>query len=179
MSSEYKEKEIKVLDVNVEELKKALEYMGAKKVFDNERTFITFDDENNSFQSKNKIIRLTDEGKLKLSISYLDSSGQKETIKLFTSREKETTDFLNQLGVVPIAKVESNRISYELDGIDFDIDIFPHIPPFLEIDLENLDYPVTDLLKKLNLESNRVVEMGTEDIFRELGFDYFDIFKIN
>ena len=40
---QYIEKEIKILDVNIPQLQKTLEAMGATKVFDADRTFITFD----------------------------------------------------------------------------------------------------------------------------------------
>jgi adenylate cyclase class IV len=55
--------------------------------------------------------------------------------------------------------VKSHRISYELGNIDFDIDKFPNIPAFLEIDIENLEISVEELLKKLDLDSNEVVVM--------------------
>ena len=78
--------------------------------------------------------------------------------------------------------MEAPRISYELGKIDFDIDKFPAIPAFLEIDIENIEeegYTVEDLLKKLGLENNKVVVKGTEDIHELYGVDYFDVYKAN
>ncbi len=105
----------------------------------------------------------------------------KEAIKFKTSRLKETMNFFHQLGLNPISNVRENRISYEMGKIDFDIDKFPAIPAFLEIDIEFLEdegYKLDDLLKKLGLENNRVVVMGTEDIHKLYGIDYFEKYKV-
>lgn len=94
---------------------------------------------------------------------------------------KETLDFFSEMGFNPISKVKAKRISYELGKIDFDIDKFPLIPPFLEIDIENIQkegYATSQLLKTLGLENNKVVVMGTEDIHKLYNIDYFEEYKI-
>lgn len=86
------------------------------------------------------------------------------------------------MGLDPISKVSVPRISYELGKIDFDIDSFPAIPSFLEIDIEHIEdegYSVESLLKELGLENNKVVVMGTEDIHKLYNIDYFDVYKSN
>ena len=182
--SEYKEHEIKVLDVNVEEVCKKLEEIGAKKVYDDVRTIIALDTEDRHFlNDKDKLIRVTDEGSIKVTMHVNQSKPDiKSGIKFKTSRLKETMDFFHEMGLDPISKVEAPRISYELGKIDFDIDKFPAIPAFLEIDIENIEeegYTVEDLLKKLGLENNKVVVKGTEDIHELYGVDYFDVYKAN
>ena len=65
--------------------------------------------------------------------------------------------------------------------IDFDIDSFPLVPPFLEIDIEHITeegYTVENLLKKLGLENNIVVEMGTEDIHKLYHIGYFEAYQV-
>lgn len=180
--SEYKEHEIKVLDVNIEELIIKLEAIGATKVYDDERTIIAIDTKDKTYLTKHdKLIRVTDEGSIKVTMHVNQSKPDiKEGIKFKTSRLKETMDFFHEMGLDPITKVTSHRISYELGKIDFDIDKFPSIPPFLEIDIENIEnegYTVDSLLEKLGLQNNRVVVMGTEDIHKEYGIDYFDEYK--
>lgn len=64
---EYKEHEIKVLDVDIEQLVKKLDEIGAKKVYDDERTIIALDTkERMFFNEKDKLIRVTDEGSIKV-----------------------------------------------------------------------------------------------------------------
>lgn len=180
--NEYKEHEIKVLDVDIENLTKKLEEIGAKKVYDDVRTIIALDTEDRHFlNQKDKLIRVTDEGSIKVTMHVHQSQPEiKEGIKFKTSRLKETMDFFHEMGLDPISKVKAPRISYELGKIDFDIDSFPAISPFLEIDIEHINeegYNVESLLKKLGLENNKVVVMGTEDIHKLYNVDYFEVYK--
>ena len=180
--NEYKEHEIKVLDVDIEEVCKKLEEIGAKKVYDDVRTIIALDTEDRHFlNDKDKLIRVTDEGSIKVTMHVNQSKPDiKSGIKFKTSRLKETMDFFHEMGLDPISKVEAPRVSYELGKIDFDIDNFPAIPAFLEIDIENIEeegYTVEELLEKLGLENNKVVVMGTEDIHELYGVDYFEVYK--
>ena len=171
-----------MLDVDIEEVCKKLEEIGAKKVYDDVRTIIALDTEDRHFlNDKDKLIRVTDEGSIKVTMHVNQSKPDiKSGIKFKTSRLKETMDFFHEMGLDPISKVEAPRISYELGKIDFDIDKFPAIPAFLEIDIENIEeegYTVESLLAKLGLENNRVVVKGTEDIHELYGVDYFDVYK--
>ncbi len=180
--NEYKEHEIKVLDVDIVKLVENLEKLGAKKVYDDTRTIIALDTEDKMFlNQKDKLIRITDEGSIKVTMHVNQSKPEiKEGIKFKTSRLKETMDFFHEMGLNPISKVKANRISYELGKIDFDIDKFPSIPPFLEIDIEFLNdegYTLESLLKVLELEDNQIVVMGTEDIHKLYGVDYFEQYK--
>lgn len=181
--NEYKEHEIKVLNVNVQELVKRLEKIGAKKVYDDDRTIIALDTPERMFLNKqDKLIRVTDEGSIKVTMHVNQNKPEiKEGIKFKTSRLKETMDFFHELGLDPISKVKAKRISYELGKIDFDIDKFPVIPAFLEIDIEFLEeegYTLESLLKALELEDNKIVVMGTEDIHKLYGIDYFSEYKV-
>ena len=183
MINEYKEHEIKVLDVDIEQLVKKLDKLGAKKVYDDERTIIALDTKDKMFLNKqDKLIRVTDEGSIKVTMHVNQSKPEiKEGIKFKTSRLKETIDFFHQLGLDPISKVKAKRISYELGKIDFDIDKFPAIPAFLEIDIEFLKeegYELKQLLKELGLENNKIVVMGTEDIHNLYGKGYFNEYKV-
>lgn len=182
--NEYKEHEIKVLDVDVDTLTKKIKEMGAKKVYDDTRTIIALDTEDKQFlNQRDKLIRVTDEGSIKVTMHVHQSQPEiKAGIKFKTSRLKETMDFFHEMGLDPISRVEVPRISYELGKIDFDIDSFPAIPPFLEIDIEHIEeegYTVESLLKKLGLENNKVVVMGTEDIHGLYDIDYFEVYKTN
>lgn len=174
----YIEHEVKILDIDVEKVQSKLEALGAVKVYDDERVLTTFDTKDFGYKSQRKSIRLTEEGKLKLSVSS-GCGESKETVKLFTSRKEETVDFLSQLGLYPITEVKARRISYEWNEVDFDIDIFSEIPAFLEIDIERLTIPLEELLIQLGLNEKRRVVMGTKEIFQEVyGKDFYELFKI-
>jgi len=183
MRTEYHEHEIKILDVDIPKLERNLQNLGAIKVYDGTRTITTYDTADRHFlQEEDKLIRITEEGSIKVTMhvhqTYPDI---KEGIKFKTSRLKETADFFHELGLDPICRVKAPRISYELGDIDFDIDSFPAIPPFLEIDTEYLaesGYTIEELLQRLDLADNQIVTMGSEDIHKLYNVDYFDIYKI-
>lgn len=183
MLEEYQEQEIKVLDVEVESLKKKLESIGAKKVYDDDREIITLDTpEMEYLLQKDKLIRITEEGSIKVTMHIHQSNPEiKKEIKFKVSRMKEALDFFSEMGLKMITKVKAHRISYELGKIDFDIDEFPSIPPFLEIDQEFLSeegYTLESLLEKLELSSHEIVKMGTEDIHNHYGIPYFEEYRV-
>lgn len=177
----FTEQEIKILDIDPKEIQSKLEEMGAKKVFDADRVFTTFDTPDRKYTAQNTTIRLTEEDKLKLSIRTLKKDGKKDSVKVFTSRKQETVDFLDRLGLSSVAEVKSHRVSYELgegNVVDVDIDEFPGIPPFVEIDLEFLPMPLEEFLIKLGLAGREPMDITTEEIYSYYGKDYFELFKI-
>ena len=178
MENIYIEKEVKVLDIFPERIVKRLEKLGAKKVFDADRIFTTLDYSGKRLSKENKEVRLTEEGKLKLSWEAKISENSKETIKLFVSRKQETLDFLNRLGLVPVAIVKSHRTSFEWEDIDFDIDTFPKIPPFLEIDLGDSEKSLEEIVNLLELRAKKTLKASTKEVYKQYGIDYYKEFKV-
>ncbi len=165
--------EIKILDIDVEALEQKLLSIGAKKVFDDMRVITYF---SNVHDTQEPFLKLTEEGKLKLS-SQNDQTH--EEVKLFVSRKEECVQLLATLDYLPVSEVRSRRISYELDGIDFDIDCFPGIPPFLEVDMgENSNVSFEEMLATLEIKNNRQEQMSTPQIVALYGKSYFDLFRI-
>lgn len=179
MTNTYMEKEIKVLNVDTSKLKKRLEELGAKKVFDDNRIITTLDTKTRFYHGQDKLLRVTEEGSVKVSLHINNSKpNMKQVIKYKASRAKEVFDLFEGLELHPYTRVSAHRTSYEYNGIDFDIDEFPSIPPFCEIDLENLNVPLSNLLDSCQLSDLKVVDIGTEDIFKSYNLDYFELFKI-
>ncbi|MBN1263205.1 MAG: CYTH domain-containing protein [Candidatus Pacebacteria bacterium] len=178
MDKDYFEDEVKVLDVSPEHLKRVFAKIKAKKVFDDKRLFTSFDYPNLKLTKNGKGVRLTEEGKLKLSFTTKLSTKSKETIKLFVSRKKEAVDFLDRLGLKPIAECPSHRISWEWKGVDFDLDQFPQIPPFLEIDPGDSGIALKKILELLDLGNREVVTLSTREVYTKYGKDYLKLFAI-
>jgi len=173
------EKEIKVLEIIPEEVCHRLEQLGAQKVFDGVRTITHFDTPHHDLAQSGKTLKLTEEGDLKLTTTIPVSSDVYDEMKTKVGSKKEVVGILAALGFLPVAEVHAHRTSYELDGIDYDIDSFPGIPPFLEIDLEAAPDSQDELLQRLGIENNCVVVMSTPQVFREYGKYYLEEFKIN
>jgi adenylate cyclase class 2 len=168
-----KNQEIKILNIDVMQVQERLIEIGAKKVFDDIRVITYFKNKNDTGQP---FLKLTQEEKLKLTSQNLVTH---EEIKLFVSRKEECLTLLGTLGYSAVSEVRARRISYEINGIDCDIDIFPEVPPFMEVDMgSSTDFELKDFLLKLNCLENKKEHISTPDLFHAYGKDYFEIFKI-
>lgn len=175
--NDYFEHEVKVLNVDVETLKNRLIDEGAKVVFSGNRIISTFDDDDYSYAKRDILIRLTEEGSIKITVHINNTSVNRQIIKLHVMEDRDKSkDFLYALHLYERTRLNSYRTSFELGNVDFDIDQFPLIPPFLEIDTENLKCSLKTLLSTLGLETNQIVTCGTEEIFKMYGIDYFSSF---
>lgn len=174
----YYENELKVLDINVSSSVAILESIGAKLVYNGIRNISTYDTLDLELKKKDILLRLTNEGKIKLTVHVGNSRSDRDVIRIHPGNSEEIcNDFLQSIGFIKQTSVESHRISYELNGMDFDIDCFPKIPPFMEIDMSNSIYDITQLKKILCIKNNTIIRCGTEAIFERYGLDYYEIFK--
>lgn len=165
--------EIKILDIDIKETMLRLESLGANKVYDDTRVVTYF---KNSNDERAPFLKLTEEEKLKLS-SQNDET--REEIKLFVSRKQECVALLATLDYVPVSEVSARRVSYELGATDIDIDVFPGIPAFAEVDLgDDSELTIEQLLAEIGLSDNKCGEMSTPDIFKHYEKDYFEEFSI-
>ncbi len=168
----YPNVETKVLDVEVEPLIQRMRGIGALQVFDAERTITHLDDGTGRLRKKN--LKLTEKDKLKLSI---DTEEEHSTVKLFVSRKGECIDMFAALGIHPIAVSRARRTSFEWEGVDFDIDQFPGIPPFLEVDVAESAHTLEEVLTTLELVGKEHGMLSTPQIYERYGLDYFERFK--
>ena len=132
------EAEIKFLEIDREKTIRKLENLGAKKVFEGYITDLFFDFENMELTKNNKLLRLRKlENKAKLTFKEKITE---EKCKLANELELEVSDFkamktvLENLGLKVIWKVEKHRTSFVLENARFEIDSYPGIPVFLEIE---------------------------------------------
>ena len=177
---EYKEKEKKILAVDPIFFEENMKKIGAVKVYDGIRDIITFDTPDFQLRAKGKDIRITEEEKIKLScdIRKKIGSGNEYGIKVFVSRTKEMIAILAELDLVPVAKCSTPRVSYKWEGVDFDLDTFAEIDPFLEIDLGESNKSLNEVLDLIELTKHQIVEMSTQEVYKYYGKDYFEVFKI-
>ena len=69
MDPDYFEKEVKILDVDINDLVQRLESINAEKVFDDERTITYLDNEEGKIKNSGQVLKVTEEGSVKVSIS--------------------------------------------------------------------------------------------------------------
>lgn len=162
MHTEY---ELRVLDINKEEIIKKLEELGAEKIadFDYKRRVYNFHP-----AADHKWIRLrTDGRKTTLTIKKLESleiDGTKE-LEIEVSDFDETDMILNELGYTAHTYQENKRIRYMLNGVEFDIDSWPYIPTYLEIEGKS-EESVKEMVKLLNVDESKITTIDVQGVFK-------------
>lgn len=138
-----KEIEVKILEVDKEEVIKKLKELGAKKVFDGKIKTSYFDSDDEWLKRDGKVLRLREKGReLKLTIKKGIS---KEEAKIMEEFEVGLDEFepikniLNGLGLKEIQKIVKHRASYVLGDMHFEFDTHTGIPTFLEIEGPSLE----------------------------------------
>ena len=162
-----KEVEVKVLEVDKDEIvKKLLEY-GAQKTYEGPVVNILFD-KGKELQEKHQTLRLRKMGE-KYIITFKQKLS-KEATKISEEIETEIADYdkaeaiLKGLGFAPTYFPEKQRESYKLEDMTFDFDTYEMIPTILEIESESED-KVLEWCKKLELDMDKVKSWNTRDLF--------------
>lgn len=163
MAIEY---EVRILDISIEEIIARLEKLGAYKVGKFHQKRFVYD--YNPVQ-KGRWIRLRSNGKettLTLKeIKSLRIDGTSE-LEIVVSDFDETNRILNKLGYEPRTFQENFRIEYRLDTVAFDIDMWPGIPAYLEIEGQS-EKDVLDALEKLKFSSSSFTTKDVDTIYHD------------
>ena len=168
MNTEIEER---ILEINKEEVIAKLEAMGAKKVGDWFQKRYVYD-----FNPKrgNEWVRLRSNG-IETTLTYknVESSeinGTKE-LEIGVSDFEETNQMLNILGFTPKAYQENMRTRYYLDHIEIDIDTWPLIPTYVEIEADSVE-EVKRVEKLLGLSEGKVTTLNCQSLYlEEYGID--------
>lgn len=169
--------EARILEINKEEFIKKLESLGAKKIDDYEQKRYVYD-----FNpiKPHKWIRLRTDGK-KASLTIKEI--QNDTIKGTKELEIEVSDFdvtnkiLNELGYIRRAYQENKRTRYVYHGIEIDIDTWPLIPTYVELE-GNDEKEIYDFILKLGYHKEDLITYGVSKIYEHYGIsidDYKDL----
>ena len=171
MHTEY---EVRILEIDVDSIKKKLDEVGATFEWDRVQKRYVYD-----FIPKvdSKWIRLRTNGiKTTLTIKDLVTSKIDGTREL----EIEVDDFLNtnkileELGYTPRNYQENRRIQYKLDGVEIDIDSWPMIPTYLEIEGSS-EEEVYKIVEKLGYKLEDTTTRDVEGIYNDYGYDVLEI----
>jgi len=172
----HKEYECTILEVDVNSFISKIEKMGAKKIgeFNQKRYVYDFNPIN-----KNKWIRLRTDGKtstltIKEIVDKNEIDGTNE-IEIEVSSFENANKILNELGYVARNYQENKRIKYTLDGVEIDIDFWPLIPPYVEIEGKN-ENDVRKMIERLKIDKNMITTLDVASIYNQIY--NIDILKI-
>ena len=170
--------EERILDINKEEIIEKLEKLGAKKVGEWYQKRFVYD-----FNPKrdSEWIRLRDNGE-ETTLTYKNAQndsidGTKE-LEIKVSNFEETNQLLNILGYIPKAYQENKRIRYLLNNVEIDIDMWPLIPTYVEIEGQTIE-EVKQIERLLNVDKDKITTLNCQDIYLKIyGIDIDTIRKL-
>ena len=167
MHTEY---EVRILEINVEEVTKKLEKLKAKKEWDLLQRRYVYD-----FIPKvsNKWIRLRTNGeKTTLTIKNLVTSEIDGTQELEIEVDSFENCFriLKELGYEARCYQENRRIQYRFKGLEIDIDSWPMIPTYLEIEGVS-EEAVYETVETLGFSRDDCTTKDVSSIYMDYGYD--------
>lgn len=167
--------EVKILNINKEEIVKKLEKLKAEYKWERLQKRYVYDF---NPAKKGKWIRLRTNGKeTTLTIKNIVSQSIDGTEEL----EIEVSDFdasnliLKELGYTPRSFQENKRLSYILDGVEIDIDSWPMIPDYIEIEGNN-EEEVNKIVELLGYTRKDITSKDVDSIYKDYGIN---LSKIN
>lgn len=165
MKTEY---EVRVLEVDVEEMTKKLLELGAEKIGEYEQKRYVYDI---LPAQEGKWIRLRTNG-TKATLTYKDIvsktiDGTKE-VEVTVDDFEATNELLQRSGIVHKNYQENRRIQYSLDGVEIDFDSWPQIPTYMEVEGKS-EEEVQSMLEKLEVQKDKITALHTQDIYEKYG----------
>lgn len=172
-----KECEIKILGIDVEKLIEKLESFGAKKTFDGMYKVHYFDYPDFRIREKGELLRIREIVGGQSEVVYKANKRIENEMKVYDEYEFEIGDFeaisqvFKNMGLKETLYYEKKRKLYELTGAKIEIDAYPKIPPYCEI--ETPDKGLFDeLVVRLELQG---LETSTETVSELFLRKYSDI----
>lgn len=175
------EKEIKILEVDVQEIQKKLESFGAEKTFEGYIHDIYYDYPTKQIDEEGRIFRVRKKGETHL---YTIKKKRKKLKKEFEMNVKDEhempitdiesfTRVLEKYGMTKTREKKKHRISYRLGEVEFDIDDYGLFPPLLEIEGHSVG-EIKAWIPKLGLEEHISKQFGSRSLFLHYGCDYIN-----
>ncbi len=173
--------ETKVLDIDVGDVREKLESLGATKLQDTRLVVDWYHAKGTMRGGENHPwylrIRSNREGMhevtWKAKSEVLGVARKLKEINFTVSDPLATADFFDELGLESYAHQEKDRVSYTLRDWRFDIDTYPGMPPYMEIEGSSEEH-VREALELLGLAGNRTSPEGERVLIEgTYGLDWF------
>lgn len=142
-----------------------------------ERILSVIEDTKNRFF---KWIRLRQDGEqIELTLKYIYNTDAEYEIDQVKEVEILVNDFdtanklVEEMGYYKRKLVEKKRISYIYNDLQVEIDEWPFLEPYVEIEGKNVD-SIYNLVEKLGYSKEQAKVMNTEDVYLSKGIDLTD-----
>jgi len=173
------EVEAKILEINVEEVRKKIEELGAKLAYDDLQIVRILGFHDRPMQGFVRLRKIRD----KVELTYKGPKQKTGNVKTREEIETHVEDFekaleiFEKIGLVVQRSYEKHRISYKLGDITFEIDRFPNIPevpPWLEIEAPS-QKEVEEMVEKLGFKKEDMKSYGGLELLKHYNIDQKDL----
>ena len=165
-----KEIEVKILEIDVEEVRKKLLALGAEKVLDTNLEYTIFDFPDCRLFKKRNLLRVRKvNDKVELCLKHKNKQEEvrsAEEIEINTSDYEKTIQILLELNFQIVTEGKKHRKSYILGKIKFEIDTYPDIPAYLEIESDN-EKDLREAVKKLGFTMEQTTSMNGFELIQK------------
>lgn len=173
--------ETKVLDIDPKEIETKLAALGAKKIQD---TVLSVDWYRMKGVKEGEDpwflrIRSNSEGQhevtWKAKSDIVGVSRKHKEINFLIGEPGKLADLFEELGLERYAHQEKKRTSFTLRNWNIDVDHYPNMPPYLEIEGENEEH-IKEAIVLLGLKKNRTWANGERILIQGVyGLDWYDM----
>ena len=160
--------EVRFLEIDVDDLIQQLEKLGAQKNSDSQfDEWVYVRPEWDDISGR---VRIRSDGQ-KSQIAYKETrqgtdKGNVE-IEFEVSDPDRAVKFMDKMGLEFKRHQQKRRIAYHLDGVSIDIDFWPKIPPYVEIEAVSLK-EIEKTAKKLGLEMENACTLDAMQVIRQI-----------
>lgn len=165
--------ETRFLEINKDELVKKLVSLGAIDKGEEKLEEIIFHAADKSWIGKRKFVRIR-KSKDKIKLTYKENIEQ--TVNSAREIELEILDlekcskFLEKVGLKEMRRLEKYRHTFELGDATIDIDTWPEIPTYMEIEGPSIE-SLKNFCNKIGFDWEKRFEGDAREVFKHYGYD--------
>jgi len=168
-----REIETRFLDINKDQLVKKLISLGAIDEGEEKLEEIIFHAADGSWLGKNKFVRLRQtKGKIKL--TYKTNSAQAvdsaQEIEFEVAQMDNCAELLKEIGLREMRQNEKYRHTFKLDDVTIDIDTWPKIPVYVEIEGPSVE-SLKNICSRVGLNWEKRFDADAREVFKHYGYD--------
>lgn len=175
--------EIKFLEVDVPALEKKLLEIGAEKAGEYEYKRVIFDYPDWRLNKDHSWIRLRTDG-FETTLTYKKRLGTKSNdgsisdegmteIEVVVDNYEKTFELLKSIGFVIKREQGNRRVRYVKNNTVFDIDFWPQIPPYLEVEGNSME-EVYASATELGFDPKAGLMCSAKQVYKRYGFEEDD-----
>lgn len=172
-----KEIETRFLDINKDELAKKIIALGGVDKGEEKLEETIFHAADMSWIGKRKFVRLR-KTKDKVKLTYKENAEQTidsaREIELEVSDLDKCSKFFNKIGLKAMRQIEKYRHTFKLGDVTIDIDTWPKIPVYAEVECPSVE-SLKNICDKLGLDWEKRFDGDAREVFRRYGHNMDDL----